>query len=93
MTKFKIEHPIPWPFPRDFGGMNAESAKRLGFHWSFDEDTIAIQPGQGRLKERRTIRHEEYEDEIERHDPDISYPAAHRAALHFNPRSQGRRKR
>ena len=88
---YKVIKPDPWPFPDDFGGMNREAAHEFGFKWSYGDRTVAIQPGQGKVKDRNTVLHETVEAEAMKRGE--CYATAHKQALHFERGARTRRNR
>ncbi len=73
--------PKKWPYPNDYGGMNPEAAKQLGFKYPYGKNTVAVQSGQGAVKTRNTVLHESVELNQMRHGK--KYGTAHKIALKF----------
>ena len=91
MMPYKVVRPKPWPFPDSDGGMNGLAARANGLKWPYDDDTVAIQPGQGKVKDRNTVLHETVEAEAMKRGK--CYATAHKQALHFERGARARRNR
>ena len=88
---YRVVRPEPWPWPPDDGGMNGPAARANGLKWPYDDNTVAIQPGQGKVKDRNTVLHETVEAEYMKRG--ASYPKAHRDSLAFERGARRRRNR
>jgi hypothetical protein len=88
---YKVVKPKVWPFPEDCGGMNGPAAREGGLKWPYDDNTVAIQRGQGAVKTRNTVLHETVE--AERMKQGECYRTAHRRALAFERGARERRNR